>query len=168
MHKVKINQQEYLLDYKASQPNQGIINNQPYESEWTQLSDKEFLLRKGFKNFRVSIPEPYAAGQGFVVRVNGKAFHLTIKSEMDLLLEKMGMNTFVNNKLNELKAPMPGLILRVLVEEGQAVEKGTPLIALEAMKMENIIKATDAAEVGQILVKQGMAVEKNQKMITFK
>lgn len=168
MHKIKIQKQEYTLQFKESSPGSIQINDTPVETDLIPLGDKEYLLRKGSKNYRISIPEKYQKGQALSLRVNGKDFSLEVQSEMDLLLEKMGMNKFVGNKLNELKAPMPGLVLRILVEEGQQVEKGTPLLALEAMKMENIIKATEAAEVGQILVKQGAAVEKNQKLITFK
>jgi len=59
------------------------------------------------------------------------------------------------------------LILKVLVEEGQKVAEGTPLLILEAMKMENIYKASAAVEVSKILVKETQAVEKNQELIQF-
>lgn len=49
--------------------------------------------------------------------------------------------------MKEIKAPMPGLVLNVLVNVGDNVEKDTPLLILEAMKMENVIKAGSSAVV---------------------
>ncbi|MHB1326761.1 MAG: acyl-CoA carboxylase biotin carboxyl carrier protein subunit [Gemmatimonadales bacterium] len=66
-----------------------------------------------------------------------------------------------------LKAPMPGLVVRVLVEPGQTVVPGQGLVVLEAMKMENELKAAGAGTVDQILAKPGQAVEKGAQLITF-
>jgi biotin carboxyl carrier protein len=64
-----------------------------------------------------------------------------------------------------LKAPMPGLVLQVLVRVGDAVVAGTPLLALEAMKMENELKAAMPGVVSAVLVAPGQAVEKGQKLL---
>ena len=64
-----------------------------------------------------------------------------------------------------LKAPMPGLVLRVLVAVGDAVVAGTPLLALEAMKMENELKAAGPGVVTAVLVAAGRAVEKGEKLL---
>lgn len=67
----------------------------------------------------------------------------------------------------EVKAPMPGLVLRVLVEEGQLVEAGAGLAVLEAMKMENQIKAPVAGVVVAVRVEAGKAVEKGQVLVVL-
>lgn len=66
-----------------------------------------------------------------------------------------------------LKAPMPGLVVRLLVEPGQTVASGQGILVLEAMKMENELKAPGAGVVGEIQVKVGAAVEKGALMVTF-
>ena len=66
-----------------------------------------------------------------------------------------------------LKAPMPGLVVRVAVEEGAKVEAGAPLVVLEAMKMENELRATAAGVVKGVKVKGGQAVEKGQVLVEF-
>jgi biotin carboxyl carrier protein len=71
------------------------------------------------------------------------------------------------SKVNEIKAPMPGLVLDVRVSEGEAVKKGDAIIVLEAMKMENIIKSPTDGIIKKISVKKGVAVEKNQVLIHF-
>ncbi len=66
------------------------------------------------------------------------------------------------------KAPMPGLVARVQVEVGQEVIAGQPVLVLEAMKMENELKATGPGLVDQILVKPGQAVEKGAVLLTYR
>jgi len=66
-----------------------------------------------------------------------------------------------------LKAPMPGLVLRVHVAPGQQVVAGTGLIVLEAMKMENELKSAASALVKAVRVKPGEAVEKGQILVEF-
>ena len=66
-----------------------------------------------------------------------------------------------------LKAPMPGLVIRVGVEDGQAVEAGAPVVIVEAMKMENELRAPAAAKVARVRVAAGDAVEKGQVLVEF-
>ncbi len=67
----------------------------------------------------------------------------------------------------EVRAPMPGLVLRVLVAPGQQVEAGAGLAVLEAMKMENQIKAPAAGVVEAVRVVPGLAVEKGQVLVVL-
>lgn len=67
-----------------------------------------------------------------------------------------------------VKAPMPGLVVKVLVEVGASVAPGQGLVVLEAMKMENEIKATAPGEVESIHVKPGQAVEKGAPLVVLR
>ncbi|MEL6135773.1 MAG: acetyl-CoA carboxylase biotin carboxyl carrier protein subunit, partial [Bacteroidota bacterium] len=78
-----------------------------------------------------------------------------------------GMEHSLSKKLDSLKAPMPGLIHSLKVEAGQEVKKGDPLLILEAMKMENIIKSPGEGVVKEIHVVEKNSVEKNALLITF-
>jgi pyruvate carboxylase subunit B len=69
--------------------------------------------------------------------------------------------------LDVLKAPMPGLVVRVPIKPGDAVAAGTGLVVLEAMKMENELKAPAAAVVKAVRVTPGEAVEKGQVLLEF-
>lgn len=66
-----------------------------------------------------------------------------------------------------LKAPMPGLVVRVLAETGQTVTRGTGVVVLEAMKMENELKASADARVKAVRVRAGEPVEKGQVLVEF-
>jgi biotin carboxyl carrier protein len=67
----------------------------------------------------------------------------------------------------QLKAPMPGLVVRVDVVAGQAVAAGASVIVLEAMKMQNELRAPSAASVSAVRVQPGQAVEKGQVLVEF-
>jgi biotin carboxyl carrier protein len=67
-----------------------------------------------------------------------------------------------------LRAPMPGLVVRLLVEPGQAVDAGTGVVVLEAMKMENELKAPAAGTVSAVRTQPGEAVEKGQVLVEFR
>jgi biotin carboxyl carrier protein len=97
----------------------------------------------------------------------GFHFEVRLQDRLDQVLEKFGLGASKAAKVADLKAPMPGLVHRVLVQPGQLVEKGTPLLVLVAMKMENMIKATGPGTISRILVKEGDAVEKGHVLIGF-
>ena len=66
-----------------------------------------------------------------------------------------------------LRAPMPGLVVRVAVDEGDAVEEGDTVLIVEAMKMENELRANAAARVRRVMAAPGEAVEKGQVLVEF-
>jgi biotin carboxyl carrier protein len=66
-----------------------------------------------------------------------------------------------------LRAPMPGLVVEIRVQPGDKVVKGQPLIVIEAMKMENIIKARGDAQVKSIAAVKGNSVEKGDPLLEF-
>ena len=97
--------------------------------------------------------------------VNNKTIELQVEDRFDQLLHQLGMDTKANAKANHLKAPMPGLVLKVLVDAGATVNAGDSVIVLEAMKMENVLKISGSGKVKSLNVKPGDKVEKNQVMI---
>ena len=83
------------------------------------------------------------------------------------MLHSLGMDNLTNQKVSDLKAPMPGLVLDIEVREGEQVKKGDALLILEAMKMENVIKSPSDGVIKKIAVNKGEAVEKNQLILNF-
>jgi biotin carboxyl carrier protein len=101
-------------------------------------------------------------GQTMEVRINGKTVQLSLKSETDLLLEKMGIAGSGSAGSGKVKAPMPGLIVKILVQPGDMVEKGQVLLNFEAMKMENQLKAPASGQIKELRISVGDKVEKGQ------
>ena len=104
-------------------------------------------------------------GKRSTININGTSYNIEIMDEFDLLVEKMGLGRRNSVKSGSIQAPMPGLVMDVLVSEGQEVSKGDYLFILEAMKMENVIKAEGKGVVKSIQVKKGQAVEKGELII---
>ena len=77
------------------------------------------------------------------------------------------MSNVNSAKVNDLKAPMPGLIVDIKVKVGDTVKKGDIILILEAMKMENVLKATGEGIIKAIKIAPKQNVEKNQVMIEF-
>jgi biotin carboxyl carrier protein len=104
-------------------------------------------------------------GQSMELRINGKSVSLSIKTDTDLLLEKMGLSGSSGAGSGKIKAPMPGLIVKLLVKPGDTVEKGQVLLNFEAMKMENQLKAPLSGTVKELRVAVGDKVEKGQLLV---
>ena len=99
------------------------------------------------------------------LELDGEIYELNILSPIDNLIKDMGMNVIKDNSQKEVLAPMPGLILEVLIEIGQEVKKDDSLVILEAMKMENILKAEGEGIVKEIRIEKGDTVDKRQVLI---
>lgn len=99
------------------------------------------------------------------LQVEGRVFDVKLEEPIDQLLAAMGIKDAMGRKVNDIKAPMPGLVLQVLVAPGQAIKKGDPVLILEAMKMENVFKATADAIVKEVKVTPRTAVEKGQVLV---
>ena len=74
----------------------------------------------------------------YTISVNGREYQTLIQTPLDELIQKMGFATNGSKNIDSISAPMPGLILDILVEEGQEVKKGDQLLILEAMKNQEI------------------------------
>ncbi|RYD51147.1 MAG: acetyl-CoA carboxylase biotin carboxyl carrier protein subunit [Sphingobacteriales bacterium] len=99
------------------------------------------------------------------LRINNRPYTVAIEEPLDRLLKSMGLDTAAGAKVEPVKAPMPGMILRILVAPGQDVQKGDGLLVLEAMKMENVLKATTSGTVKAVLAVEKTAVEKGTVLI---
>ena len=104
-------------------------------------------------------------GRATRVWVDGVPVEVEVKTESDLLLERFGLDAADAGADREVTAPMPGLVLRVLVEPGQAVEAGQGVAVLEAMKMENELTAPAAGTVAAVHAAAGDAVAKGDLLL---
>lgn len=101
-------------------------------------------------------------------QVNGQYLEIKITSSIDKLLTDLGISTIGKQKINEIKAPMPGLIRKILSHPGDILDPGSPVLILEAMKMENIIKSPPVeVKVKKIMVEEGKTVDKGSVMVLF-
>lgn len=101
------------------------------------------------------------------IKINQRVFEVKKKGELDDLISALGLDVPKVRKLKELQAPMPGRIVQVAVTVGQELSVGDELLSLEAMKMENVLKAEGVGIVKAILVEANQVVDKGTVLIEF-
>ena len=146
---------------------EGLLNGDFYSLDIEKVDAQTWHILKDNMSYYVQWIERNDEAKTYTLKVNGSLIILEAKNEFDILLEKMGMANVGSAKVSKLKAPMPGKVLDVLVTVGQEVVKGDGLVILEAMKMENVLKADDVGVVKSVNVSIGEAVEKNNVLIEF-
>lgn len=166
MFKIRVNDR---FDFEIlPQKERVLVNGKSVLLDIFPISKTSFHILHQNKSYNAELVEFNRTNKTCTVRVNSHIYKMALTDQFDDLLKKLGMDNLNAVKVSELKAPMPGLVLKVLVEEGEEVKKGANLVILEAMKMENIIKAPADVIVKSIKVKSADKVEKNQVMIIFK
>lgn len=128
-------------------------------------ADGSFHLLQNGKAYTATLIAMNLAEKKMTLRINHNDYDIQIKDEMDILVEKMGFANAASKRIKDVKAPMPGLVIDIMVKEGQVIQKGDALLVLEAMKMENVIKADGDGEVKKISIQKGNTVDKGQTMI---
>jgi len=163
---------KYKVFYKEDKSHEIELDNQqikidgkPTEIDLVKLLDNKFHILQNHKSYSIEIIHADYNLKRFSIKVNNNIYDLNLQTELDILLDKMGMSATSDEKMDNVKAPMTGLVLDILVEAGQSVNKGDNLLILEAMKMENIIKASGNGVVKNININKKDAVEKNQLLI---
>ncbi|MBX2960917.1 MAG: acetyl-CoA carboxylase biotin carboxyl carrier protein subunit [Cyclobacteriaceae bacterium] len=144
-----------------------VINGEELKWDIEQVQDGYFHILYHQKSYRAEVVSNDPTTKTFTWKINGRLYTVNVKDKFDLLLEKMGIGHGTGNKVNSIKAPMPGLIIDLKVKEGDSVQLGEPLLILEAMKMENILKSPREGLIKSIKIKKGDSVEKGFVLIEF-
>ncbi|UXP32907.1 acetyl-CoA carboxylase biotin carboxyl carrier protein subunit [Reichenbachiella agarivorans] len=164
MKKITINKSTFELEEVEGA---FFLNAKPYSLDMYQRHDGSIHIEHGCKSHLVEIVSVDAKTKTVSMIIDGRAIQAHVQDELDLMLEKIGLESDIEATDQEIKAPMPGTILEICVKEGQSVAKGDSLVILEAMKMENIIKSPCDGVLTSILVTKGETVEKGKILLIF-
>ena len=132
-----------------------------------KLSNTKHHVLHNNKSLITEITEANFSKKLYKVKVNNNIYNVNINNDLDDLIKQMGFEVGASKIINEIKAPMPGLILDINIEIGQEVKEDDPLLILEAMKMENIITSPRDGIIKRISAVKGNAVDKNELLIEF-
>ncbi len=165
MLKIKVND-KFSFEVN-SEGETDIVNGQAINADIIRINDRTFhIIHKG-KSYNAELIGINRDEKSCSVKVGTNIYSMQMTDQFDELLHQLGMDNLKAARVSEVKAPMPGLVIRILAAEGDEVEKGGNLFVLEAMKMENIIKAPADVKIKSIKVKPGDKVDKNQVVMTF-
>jgi biotin carboxyl carrier protein len=163
----KISTANKSLDIKQLENSVFEINGKNVSADIIALDENQLHIIVNHKSYTADLIAIDELGKNLKLKINGKIFELNIKDKIDLLLESMGLDKALVKVIKDIKAPMPGLVVNILVKEGDIIKKGDALVTLEAMKMENIIKSPADVTIKKINISKGLALEKGQVMIEF-
>ena len=104
---------------------------------------------------------------GWLVELEGRGFEVRVEDERARHIRDLASAAAPLETHREVRAPMPGLIVKVEVEVGQEVEQGDGLIVMEAMKMENELRADADAKVREVLVEPGQTVNRDDLLVVL-
>jgi biotin carboxyl carrier protein len=144
MH-IRIGERLYEVDFKS-------VNGQPVFS----------LILDG-KSYEAFV---YQNDEEWDVLLRGRQYQVKVEDEREKRLKTAAGGSGISGGEFQLKAPMPGLVVSTLVEEGQEVKKGQVLLILESMKMQNELKCPRDGVVGRVRIKAGESVEQRQTLLS--
>jgi biotin carboxyl carrier protein len=165
MLQVKVNEK---YNFDVDQNGKGLlINGDKITADVQRLNESAYHVINNLQSYNVEVVSFDATAKTAEIKVNNNTYNVTAKDQFDILLDKLGLSSLNAAKVSEIKAPMPGMVLKVFVNEGMEIKKGDNLFVLEAMKMENIIKAPADVTVKKVKIKPGDKVEKGQVLMMF-
>ncbi|WP_128547861.1 acetyl-CoA carboxylase biotin carboxyl carrier protein subunit [Larkinella soli] len=165
MYKASVNDRfSFEITFSGNQP---LLNGDPVDWNLVRLDDRTFHLLHQNRSYTAELLSLDAEAKTISLKINQSVYEVSLKDRFDLLLEQMGMSQAGQSRVNDIRAPMPGLILSVSIQPGDVVRKGDSVLILEAMKMENVIKAPGDGTVRAVRVGNGDRVEKNQVLVEF-
>jgi len=162
--KAKINNQE-VIEFTPN--TEDPLKGNDFDIKIIDKSDRSVRVDYNGVKYEGRLLKIDVATKTVVLKIDGNRFEVVLTDAYDELLKSMGMGIGAVQKINELKAPMPGVVFEIKVNVGDTVAKDDALLVLEAMKMENVLKSPIDATIKSILVKKGETVEKNKVLIEF-
>ncbi len=140
-----------------------IIDGKEFAYKILSLNDNQIVLKINDKIYNAVFSQK--SSERFDVLVKGQNFEVETLTELQKKSKELKAQQMKNSGETYIKAPMPGLLLKMEVSVGDEVTPGTSLFILEAMKMENEIKSEIPGVVKEIKATQGEAVEKGATVL---
>ncbi len=141
------------------------LDGEPVQADLLQIDPLGlYSLLMNHQSYELVVEEQ---PRGYRVTVGAQTFDVDVADERQLRMESARAEVTAGDGELPITAPIPGLVVKVLVEEGQMVDIDAPLVILEAMKMENEIRAPRAGVVKNIAIQAGQSVEGNATLMVL-
>lgn len=142
-----------------------IIDGEEYIFEHSNINNFSNLFKLDEKSYEITSNKIGKDKKAFLV--NGHYFEVTVRTDFEERAVEFLKNKQKNIRHDVVVTPMPGLLLRINKKIGEIVEMGETIAVLEAMKMENDIKAPSSGKIKEIFVSEGSSLEKNIPILTI-
>jgi len=162
---VSLRDRTYAVDLNGATVS---VDGERLEAHWAQIPGTPLIhLLLGKESWTVACQPLDDAGRRWAMGAVGERLELDVQDDRSKQIEALTGQSRRPPASGVIRAPMPGLVVRVEVTIGQAVEAGAGLVVVEAMKMENELRAPQRGVVQQIHVSAGERVEKGMPLVTL-
>jgi biotin carboxyl carrier protein len=156
---------EHRLDVRSDRDGLRVrLDEQEVRVDLLRVNAALYSLLIGGRSFEVDLLE---VEEGFMVLVDGQPFHVEIQDEQERRLRAAVGKEGARAAKRTVAAPMPGKVVKLLVKPGDAVKAGDGVIVVEAMKMENELKASAPGTVKEVRVAEGKAVGAGEVLVVI-
>ena len=162
---VNINGRDYQVEYDESTPAEVSLDGKRMNvnmQQGTHHQNVHMILENESLMFWIERNE-----EGYHAHCQGRDFNITVEDEQTRRLKTMLKASGAKTVAGTVKASMPGLVVKTMVEPGETVTKGQGLVIVEAMKMENEIQSPVNGKVVKVHVAPQQAVEKGETLLTI-
>jgi len=153
---------EHHLELRAAGVGGVLVDGVAAEADWTEITPGVYSIILGGRPYEAHVTTRPGAADSCRVKVGAREFVVEVR---DPRARRNRESAGLHEGPQELLAPMPGKIVKVLVSEQQQVEAGDGLVVIEAMKMQNELRAPRAGRVERIYVVEGAGVETGFKLL---
>jgi len=155
--------------YKAiiNSSNEVFVDAAQEDFKVLKQTEEEIVVEINHQVYHLKIDQFDPQSKTYKIAVDHNSYEIVLKDGVDQLVEEMGLNEKAEENMLAIYAPMPGLVVDILVKEGDVVPAEQPLLILEAMKMENVIKTKSEVTIKEIHIGKNNTVEKAELLISF-
>ena len=160
---VTINERKYSVKIDTS----GVVvsGGRKLYADLTPIANNSYVLRLGDKVFEITSNKINQEKYGIII--DADYFEATVRTQLKETVSELQNKKAKAFHHSEVKAPMPGLLLKLRVKEGDEIKMGESIMILEAMKMENELRSPSSGVVTKINFKEGQSVEKDSVILTI-
>lgn len=160
---VTINNNKHLVKFFAD--GEVTVDEKIASFEVSKINNNAYLLKFGNKMFEITSNK--ISGNKFGFLINGWYFDATVRTSLQETVNELQQNKAKLKHHSDVRAPMPGLILKMKKNIGDSVIIGEPILVLEAMKMENELRSPSSGTIKEIFYKEGQSVDKDITIMTI-
>jgi biotin carboxyl carrier protein len=143
------------------------VNGHKIEADILKISNNQYHILYQNKSYHACLVRDQNNPNTIRIKINNQEFLAQLTDPFRSFFAESKSEKKHSKSTAPLISPMPGLIVKVFIQEGMEVRTGDPLLVLKAMKMENVIKAPQHGRVLSVKVTEGQSVEKGQALIQF-
>ncbi len=139
------------------------VENKSFDVHLSKVNNYVYLLKVGDKVYEITTNKLGDGKYGFLL--DGVYYNAVVRTRLQEIANEYFKKKDSLSHHNEIKAPMPGLIIKINKKIGDEIEIGESVLVLEAMKMENDVRASASGKIKEIRAKEGSSVEKDQVIV---